>query len=246
MFFPDFSPGISTPVGKVGVMFRCSSAAVVRLKATHSRSLREKINHLGGRNCRVAHWSFLTGHAWPPDDPEPKLLPRADPEGDVDPFGLERSVCQALPVLQQLPERQTGSDTASPSFLWATVSIRVTNAPPPPRRPFSQAARVAHLLFKDCFQFSSCKLLMVHLFSSCLTLQDHPASCYLDAREPSSTSCSSPQCPFFRRTGAPHCAPTDEAGLPPDQTGFLSGFLSASTNHWSFIYTRTQLKVCSQ
>ncbi|KAK9529639.1 hypothetical protein VZT92_013718 [Zoarces viviparus] len=41
------------------------------------------------------------------DDPEPELLPGADPEGDVDPFGLEEPPCRPLPVLLQPPQKTT-------------------------------------------------------------------------------------------------------------------------------------------
>lgn len=59
--------------------------------------------------------AFCAGDALPADDPEPELLPRADPEGDVDPFGLEEPLCQALPVLLQSPKQHHRANTSAPS-----------------------------------------------------------------------------------------------------------------------------------
>lgn len=82
----------------------------------------------------------------------------------------------------------------------------------------------------------------LNILSVCSALQHHPASCFQDTWEPSSFSpsgtspCASPffcspstQCPLFRRAGAQHCPPADEACLPPHQKGSLSGFLPPGT-----------------
>lgn len=89
----------------------------------------------------------------------------------------------------------------------------------------------------------------LNILSVCSALQHRPASCFQDTWEPSSSSPSSPtsptapplscsssaQCPLFRRAGALHCTPADEAGLPPHQKGSLSGFLPPSTTLCAFI-----------
>lgn len=71
----------------------------------------------------VAYWGSLAGDAQHVDDSESELLPRADPKGDGDPFGLEEPLCQTLPVLRRsTKQQQHRADTAAPPASGPPVS----------------------------------------------------------------------------------------------------------------------------
>lgn len=91
------------------ILFVCFLVSSPSLK--HFKSRLHKVNQVH----RLAKRSFLAADAIPADDTEPELLQRADPEGDVDPFGLEEPIRQALPVLLQPPVQEHRANTAAPS-----------------------------------------------------------------------------------------------------------------------------------
>lgn len=73
------------------------------------------------------------GNAQPADNSVPELLPGADPEGDVDPSGLEKPLRQAVPILLW-PQRRSPRRGAPPAAPAAPA------APADPAAPAAPAA----------------------------------------------------------------------------------------------------------